>query len=204
MKSNLRLFGVLAFIGISLITAPRAHAALSPLGVSIIPPLEFPPEDFAVTGVRVSVLWGKTRDVYGFDFGLVGNVTQQNFVGIGVSGLFNLNEGAATVIGLQLAGGANINVNKAQIYGLQVAGGVNSNQAESTVVGVQLAALSNYSPYTKVYGAQISLYNRAREVNGFQIGLFNVADSLHGIQIGLLNFNHTGLFAVAPILNIGF
>ena len=183
---------------------PSAQAAVSPLGVSIIPPLEFPPQDFTVAGARLSVLWGKQNKVYGLDFGVVGNVTIQNFTGIGVSGIFNLNEGMTNVVALQFAGVTNINVNKANIVGLQVAGAVNSNQAESTIVGIELAALANYSPYTKVYGAQIGMYNRAREVTGFQIGLINSVESLHGLQIGLVNFNHTGLFAVAPILNIGF
>jgi hypothetical protein len=177
---------------------------LSPLALSIVPPtLEAPGPSFDIVGARVSLLWGDHREVYGFDLGAIGNETIGDFGGIAVSGGFNYNRGTAEVVGLQAAGVTNINMNKAHIYGAQIAGVLNSNLAESTLVGVQLALVNN-SPFTTVWGVQAGLYNKALTVNGLQIGLINVADNLHGIQIGLANFNHTGLFAFAPILNIGF
>ncbi len=200
MPNFVRVILLAIFFG----AAMSAQAAVSPISLAVIPPVQLPLEDFTVTGVRASVLWGKHRMVYGFDLGAVGNITETSFGGIAVSGIFNLNQGEATILGLQAAGITNINVNKARIFGLQAALGVNSNQAESYVVGLQVAGLSNYSPFTRIMGAQISLYNKAREVYGFQIGLINFTESLHGVQIGLLNFNTRGLFAVAPILNIGF
>lgn len=184
--------------------APAAHAFISPLSVSVLPPVQFPPEDFSVTGVRASVLWGKHHGVYGLDLGLVGNVTTQNFVGTAVSGIFNATTGETHIIGLQLAGITNVNTNKTRVYGAQLALGMNSNSAESLVVGLQAALIGNLSDHTNIYGAQIGLYNTAMEVYGLQIGLVNVCNSLHGVQIGLVNFNHTGIFAVSPILNIGF
>ncbi len=183
--------------------AGQAHAFFSPLSVSILPPVQFPPEDFSITGVRASLLWGNHRDVYGLDVGVLGNVTQLEFVGIGVSGLVNITHGTTTVIGLQAAGGANINTNKTAVYGLQLALGLNQMTAESSVVGLE-AALVNLVDHTKVYGFQVGVYNKSLAVYGFQIGLVNVTDSLHGIQIGLINFNRTGLFVVSPILNVGF
>lgn len=179
-----------------------AQAGVSPLGLSIAPPVELPPQDFTVTGVRTSLLWGDHRDVYGIDLGVIGNATDTNFVGIAVSGGFNYNKGTATVIGLQAAGITNVNVNHASIVGAQVAL-VNVNEAESTLAGVELGLVNN-SAYTTIVGVQAGLYNKARVVDGFQIGLINIADSLHGIQVGLANFNHTGLFSFAPFLNIGF
>jgi hypothetical protein len=199
MRNLIRVLVVAA----AFLSITSAHAAVTPLGVSVLSPVQFPPESFSVVGARVSLFWGDHRDVYGIDLGAIGNMTDNNFVGIGVSGVFNMNKGMTTVVGLQAAGITNINENKAHIVGLQVAGILNSNQAESSLVGFELA-LGNYSPYTTVWGAQLGIYNRAQVVNGFQIGLVNVAQSLHGIQIGLVNFNQTGLFSVAPILNIGF
>jgi hypothetical protein len=79
----------------------------------------------------------------------------------------------------------------------------NATDAESWIVGIQVGAVNN-NPHTKVTGFELGLYNNALEVTGFQIGLINRVDNLHGLQIGLLNFNARGLFAVAPILNIGF
>lgn len=182
--------------------ASRAAAAISPLGLSAAAPVQVPPSDFSVIGARTSLLWGNHRDVYGVDLGALGNITQGSFGGIAVSGLFNWNQGTATVVGLQFAGVTNVNINQSRILGLQ-ASLVNVNAAESSLVGAGLG-LTNHSPHQSVYGVQLSLYNRAREVYGFQVGLFNVTESLHGIQIGLLNFNTHGLFAVAPLINVGF
>ncbi len=184
--------------------ATSAQAALSPIGIAILPPVQFPPEDFSIVGLRVSAIWGNHRNVYGFDVGAVGNMTSLDMVGVQASGVFNYNKGGATIIGLQVGGLANINVNKVRAFGLQVSAGMNQNRAESTVVGFQVAGIANDAKFTKICGAQIGLYNHAQEVYGFQIGLVNVTDSLHGIQIGLINFHHKGLFSVAPFLNIGF
>lgn len=180
-----------------------SFAAISPLSLNLVPPLQFPPDDFSVTGARISALWGQHRDLYGIDLGLIGNITEQTFTGVGVSGIFNYTKGETTGVGLQLAGLTNINIGKAGLYGLQAAIGLNLNAGEGRLVGVGLA-VANHMPFTDVYGLQLGIYNKAREVYGLQIGLVNVATNLHGVQIGLLNFNEKGLFAVAPFLNIGF
>ncbi len=197
----------LLLIFAALLTTPdraEAAAAVSPLSIAIVPPLQFPSDEYTVTGLRLSALWGRHRDVYGFDLGLIGNITEQTFTGIGVSGLFNANAGTTTILALQAAGFANYSTQKTEVYGLQVAGGMNWVTAESHVVGLQASLVGNHSPNTTIYGAQIGLYNRARSVYGFQIGLVNFTKNLHGIQIGLMNFNETGIFGVSPILNVGF
>ncbi len=198
-----RFLRMLLFVTV-LFLFSSAKGAFSPLSVGIVPPLQFPPSGFSITGARVSALWGHHRDLYGLDVGALGNITDQDFVGMGLAGVFNITHGTTVILGLQAAGIANVNTNKTKIYGVQVALGLNHNTAESTAVGLQLAALGNYSPHTNVYGAQVGLYNKAKEVYGLQIGLVNVATSLHGIQIGLLNFNDTGTFVVSPFLNVGF
>lgn len=197
---------LLSLVALALLAlAPlSAHALVSPLGVSLLKPVQFPWQDFDIYGARLNLLWGQHRIVYGIDLGLGANVTDVAFGGIQIAGITNVNNGSATVTGLQLAGVTNVNVNKASIVGVQAALGVNSNQAESTIVGFELAALANLCPATDIWGVQLALYNRARIVHGLQIGLVNVTDNLHGVQIGLVNFNHQGPFAVAPILNVGF
>lgn len=181
----------------------NAFAAMSPLSVAIVPPVQFPSSDFTVTGLRASLLYGQHQQVYGFDFGLIGNVTTQRFTGIAVSGLFNYTKGETTAIGAQLAGLTNMNSGKTNVYGVQAALGMNYNTAESSVTGLQLAAV-NLSEHTNIYGVQVGLYNKAQTVYGFQIGLVNVVDNLHGLQIGLINFHRQGVFTVSPILNFGF
>lgn len=193
----------LAFVG-ALFFLSSAQAGVTPLSVGIMPPVQFPPSDFTITGLRASILYGHHRDVYGIDVGALGNITDQNFVGIGLSGLFNMTQGQTTILLLQAAGVANINTQKTNVYGIQATLGVNSNTAASSVTGLQLGAIANLSDHTNIYGAQVGLYNSAQDVYGLQIGLVNMANSLHGVQIGLINFNHTGTFSVSPILNVGF
>jgi hypothetical protein len=180
-----------------------AQAAISPVSVSIAPPVQFPPNDFAITGARISALWGKHRNVYGVDIGLLGNITEQSFTGLAASGIFNRTMGTTTITGLQFAGVTNINTGKTTVYGLQAALLANYNSAESSVAGLQFA-LANMSDFTTIYGVQAGIYNKAKSVYGFQIGLVNITDNLHGIQIGLVNFNKAGPFAVSPVLNVGF
>lgn len=202
-KMNIKmLFAVLAMLS-GFLFSSAAHAAASPLSVSLFPPVEFPPSDFSITGVRLSLLWGSHRDMYGLDFGVLGNITQQDFTGLGVSGVFNATHGTTTILGLQLAGVTNINTNKTSVYGLQAALGMNYNTAESKVAGLQIA-VANWSPFTHIYGFQVGVYNKARTVHGLQIGLVNDCEDLHGVQIGLVNFNHKGPFVVSPLLNVGF
>jgi hypothetical protein len=184
------------------VTAP-AWAAFSPVALDILPPLQFPPDDFSITGVRASAIWGNHRNVYGFDVGVIGNVTQIEFTGIALSGVFNLTRGTTTAIGAQVAGIVNANMNKTTVIGIQAAVLANINEASSDVVGLQLA-VANLSNYTQITGFQVGLYNRAQNVRGLQIGLVNRADSLHGLQIGVVNFNAKGPFAVSPVLNVGF
>ena len=211
-KSNLvfsysHLFLVLLVSSIAslLVTSHQAYAAasVSPLALGLIKPVQFPPSDFSVTGARLSLLWGQHRDLYGIDVGLLGNITEQTFTGLAVSGLFNATHGTTTILGLQLAGLTNINTSKTNIYGLQLALLANYQDAADSVVGVQLA-IANIAPHTDVYGFQLGVYNKAQSVHGLQIGLVNSASDLHGVQIGLINFNEKGLFGVSPILNVGF
>jgi hypothetical protein len=188
----------------SLFLQSKASAFISPLSVSIIPPIEFPPADFSITGVRISAIYGRHRDIYGIDLGLIGNITEQTFTGVGVSGVFNLTHGTTTILGLQFAGLTNINTKEISVYGIQATLGLNQNDAASKVVGIEFAGIANLCAFTKIYGAQIGIYNHALEVYGLQIGVVNSTKNLHGVQIGLLNFNESGPFIVSPLLNIGF
>lgn len=188
---------------IGLFGPARAEAAISPLAVDIIAPVQFPPSDFSVTGLRLSAIYGDHRAMYGFDFGGIGNITELDFAGLAVSGIFNYTKGNTTVVGIQAAGIINMNLQKTTVIGVQVAA-VNSNEAESTVGGFEIGPIANIGPHTTIDGFQIGLYNKAYEINGFQIGLINSTTMLHGLQIGLINFNDKGLFAVCPFLNFGF
>lgn len=185
------------------LTGARAEAAMSPLGISIVPPLQFPPENFTVTGVRANLIFGNHHKVYGFDLGVVGNITSQNMTGVQLAGGFNYNKGEAHAVGAQIAGGGNWNVNKVSVVGLQASAFVNANKAEAVLVGLGVSAL-NLTDHTKVVGVQAGIYNSSRVVTGFQIGVVNKTDELRGFQLGLINFHNKGLFSVSPFINFGF
>jgi len=191
------------FITVSMLGAIPAYSFNSPISFGIAPPVQFPQSDTSVTGLRVSGLWGRHRDMYGIDLGLAGNVTDQEFVGLAVSGLFNITHGQTTAIFAQAAGLTNINTTKANIYGVQIAAVLNNNIGESAVNGLMIAAV-NKADHTVIRGAQLGLYNKAQSVYGLQVGVVNVCDNLHGLQIGLANFHNKGLFVVSPILNVGW
>jgi hypothetical protein len=129
-------------------------------------------------------------------------MTDQRFVGVALSGLFNQTSGDTTILVAQAALGANLNSQKTSVYGVQVAA-LNKNDAESKLVGLGLG-LANLSPNMSIYGVQAGIFNKARSVYGLQIGLVNSTTDLHGLQIGLVNFSVNQGFAVAPILNVGF
>ncbi len=190
-------------VGLGLGISVNSHAFFTPLSLNLAPPVQFPPEDYSITGARLSLLWGKHRDVYGIDLGVLGNITEQDFVGVGLSGLFNSTKGSTTIIGLQAAGVANVNSGKTSVYGLQLALAMNYNTAEATIAGLQVA-MANVSEHSTIYGAQLGVYNRADTVYGFQIGIVNSTKNLHGIQLGLMNFNDSGPFKISPFLNVGF
>jgi len=198
MKTLLRSLIVVMLFGFF----QEARAFNSPLSISLLPPLQFPSSEYSVTGARLSALWGHHRDVYGLDVGLLGNMTDQRFVGVALSGLFNQTSGDTTILVAQAALGANLNSQKTSVYGVQVAA-LNKNDAESKLVGLGLG-LANLSPNMSIYGVQAGIFNKARSVYGLQIGLVNSTTDLHGLQIGLVNFSVNQGFAVAPILNVGF
>ncbi len=198
MKTQTKLFCLLAF---TFFCAP-ARATLSPVGIAIFPPVQFPDSKVYITGVRVSALWGSHWKVFGADIGVVGNITQQDMVGFAVSGIFNAGYGNISIFPAQIAGIANIADGRVDVYGLQLAAGVNYIPKGGTITGLQVA-LVNLAQHTDIRGFQVGLYNTANRVYGFQIGVVNQAESLHGIQLGLINMHRTGLFAIVPGINIG-
>lgn len=127
----------------------------TPIEIALFPPLQLPGTEFGVKGLRLSVV-GLNREVRGLDLALMGNVTNVEFKGVAIAGLFNYNRGGSTVIGLQVAGVANINSGHSEVYGVQLA-------------GVNMAGT--------VYGLQLGLVNIATELHGVQIGLVNVNKS---------------------------
>src|SRR5471030_899628 len=78
-----------------------AQALYSPLEVALFPEIQFPAQEYSIAGLRLSILMGKQQDIYGLDFGVVGNITTGDFVGTAVSGITNMTYGPTLVVGVQ-------------------------------------------------------------------------------------------------------
>ncbi|MEJ2203161.1 MAG: hypothetical protein P8170_03545 [Gemmatimonadota bacterium] len=145
-----------------------------PIQISLVTPVQIVPEDEAVRGVRLNILYGRNTFMTGFDYGLV-NHTMRDFLGVGL-GVVNLTEGSAT--GLQWGG---VNVTKGAFEGFQV-GWVNT-------VG-------------SGHGLQLGLVNHAPNYRGLQFGFVNYAERMNGVQVGFVNIiREGGVLPVMPIVN---
>src|SRR5262245_38184386 len=115
------------------LTSIEAMAFNSPISVGVFPPVEFPQSDTSVTGLRLSGILGRHRDLYGLDFALGANITDQDFAGLALAGVANITNGTTKVIGLQAAGIANVNTKVTNVVGFQIAALLNNNIGASTV-----------------------------------------------------------------------
>ena len=175
-------------------TAPPA-TGVSPLGLAIAPDFEAPGKGWDVIFLRLNLLVGSHRCVYGLDIGALGNICQDEMSGLSVAGLFNnirTSGGAFQIAGVY-------NHSAWHFDGLQLAGGL--SWTEGTLAGLQIATANRSG---RLEGVQIDLVNLAEKGTGVQIGLFNHSEQLEGIQLGLINLNRDSTLPFCPIMNLAF
>jgi hypothetical protein len=146
MTKRLGLLLVLAVIAVTFMYSP-VQAEDRPIQLSLVSPIQIFPEDYSITGVRLSLIYGRNTSVTGLDWGLVNHTTAGTTTGIqfGLVGLAD-----ADFVGWQDNG---VNVVKGNFKGLQW-GAV------------------NYANYAN--GIQIALVNYSVSMNGLQLGLVNI------------------------------
>lgn len=157
---------------------PGPSAGITPLAISLVPPVQFPDENWDVCGLRLNLFVGRHRDVSFVDLGLLGNNVDGNLTGLEVAGLFNRigsSDGAIQVAGL-------FNYVERDFCGVQ--GSLLVNRSDGDLEGLQLGSVNLGQD---VSGLQVGLFNRAERANGLQIGLVNYAYQMQGVQIGLIN-----------------
>lgn len=127
--------------------AAIAQAEEKPIQLSLLAPIQIFPEETAIKGIRLSLLYGKNVSVTGLDWGLVNHTTtgiskgvQFGLVGIADSGFVGWQDNW-------------VNVVHAEMEGFQW-------------------GLVNYAG--KANGFQLGLINYAQSMHGLQIGLVNV------------------------------
>lgn len=202
-------------------TPPKVH----PLQVSLLPFLGTAAPGNRAYVLSFNVLLGSHSNVYGLEFGGLGNILKRHLYGVQLAGLFNI-VGARTA-GLQASGLFNITGDA--VHGIQATGIFNlakqTNGLQSSGIfnltqrlnGLQVAGISNMS--SRANGAQIggisnlaqrvnglqlaSTVNQTQELNGLQAaGLINIAQRVRGAQIGLMNIGKRVDGAQIGLINI--
>jgi len=174
------------------------------LQLSFLAPVQLVPESRDVSGVRLSLFFGKNARVSGFD--LAGGGTYSgSFSGFQVSGFANFVEGNSTGVQLSTLG----NSAKGEMTGLQAGFAINGttklsgaqigaiflNIAREGGAGLQLGGLNLAGG--EFTGAQIAFLGNGSmvkysatnlSVTGIQVAIFNVVDvDMTGLQIGAAN-----------------
>lgn len=145
--SKKMIITVTALVLIALAGISPAAAENRPIQLALFAPIQIFPEGDAISGIRLSLIYGKNTTVTGVDWGLINHNTIGQSVGW-QAGLVGLVEG--DFMGWQ---DNFINVVKGDFEGLQW-GFVNS---------------ANHAG-----GLQLGVVNYARTLNGLQIGLVNI------------------------------
>lgn len=148
MSAKIKGILALMLLTIVLIWSP-APAQDKPIQLALFNPIQLFPEGEAITGIRLSLIYGKNTTVSGLDWGLVNHTTKGESKGVQF-GLVGYAE--ADFVGWQDCW---VNVTKGNLKGLQW-------------------GLVNHSNY--VHGFQFGLVNYTRSMRGLQIGLINIIE----------------------------
>lgn len=144
-KKKCSLFGV-AIVTLMLVAQPLL-AQPKPIQLSLFSPIQLVPEDEGVSGVRLSLLYGRNKYVTGLDWGLVSHSTSGMSMGVQFGGI--------GIVDADFAGWQNsvVNITKGNFEGFQW-------------------GLVNYAGHAS--GFQLGFVNYARSMKGLQIGLVNI------------------------------
>jgi hypothetical protein len=144
-KRNCSLFGV-AILTLILVAQP-VLAQEKPIQLSLFSPIQLVPEEDAISGVRLSLLYGKNKYVTGLDWGLVSHCTSGMSKGVqfGVVGYVE-----ADFMGWQ---SSVVNYTKGNFEGFQW-------------------GFVNYAGHAN--GLQLGFVNYAVSMKGLQVGLVNI------------------------------
>ena len=184
MKKLTAFFAFVAMLGLS----ASLFAETAPVMLSLVDPIQFPDNNVEVTGVRLNLIYGRSRSMTGATLGLA-NRTDREHIG-GAFGFVHMNEDIFTGAQAGLLGFTRGNLTGADLSMVSIcqrhvlggqAGFVTMNDS---LKGVQFGFL-NFSK--QIEGAQLGFVNLTHDIRGFQLGLFNYTKSMYGLQIGILN-----------------
>ena len=181
------------------VNAPQPYASFeSPIGFGLFPPIQFPPTNASVAGLRLSILAAKNANVGFLDLQPLVGITDGDFTGIAIAGLWNKvgrNASALQIGGL-------LNTVDGAFAGLQIAGIANVNSNDFSTDALQIACFNRAGGISG--GVQLGVLNLAKHWSGLQLGVINVAENLNGLQIGLANIIRQSHVPFMLILNASF
>lgn len=176
-KRCLAVVSVVALIVLVPASSLRAQQT-RPVQLALVTPIQIFPEEDAIGGVRLSLLYGRNVSVAGFDLGLVNHTTTGTTKGVqwGIVGIAE-----RRFVGWQ---GNYVNVVNGTFEGFQ-------------------SGLVNYSG--EATGFLLGWVNYTKYTNGLQLAIVNYTKRMKGIQVGLLNIIEEGGFLpIFPIVNWSF
>jgi hypothetical protein len=191
------------------------NEAWSPFEFGIFTPVQIFDEETNICFLRISAFYTQSKDVYGFDFGVVNESTDN--MGLQIAAV-NICHDSQIGLGIGV-----INFSRKSIYGCQIgaynksgsgkvldeydhAGGAQigwTNISKSIFSGVQIG-VANLST-AAFHGLQLGFVNSDRDHNSFDKVLTHKDKTDHKkdvcVQIGFLNFNEDGFLPIFPIIN---
>lgn len=183
MKSATWVLAFAALLCGGLVSAASGQSAddhpYTPFMLSLVTPLQVPPRDFDVGGLRINAIYGECHDFDGLDISALVGRTTGHANGFQASLLANVVDGDG--------------------FGMQ-AGAVNYVKGE--YAGLQVGLCANYAEKAKTL--QIGFYNGAEHIEGIQIGVINTTRTMIGIQIGVVNVIQDNDVPFLPIINCYF
>ncbi len=142
---NLSVIGLVILV-ITLLVQP-ALAQRKPVQLSFVTPIQIVPDDYGVSVMRLSLLYGRNTNVSGLDWGLVSHCTSGMSKGVqfGLVGMVD-----ADFTGFQATA---VNITRHNVEGFQW-------------------GIVNYAGHAN--GLQLGIVNYAVSMKGLQIGLVNI------------------------------
>jgi len=144
---HLRMVSVVAWVILMCLSSGYCGESvlLTPVMVSFVDPIQLPFDDSDVAGVRIDILYGKCRDLYGLDIGVVNHAT-----------------GSETGLAVGI-----VNYVGKDFTGLQIGVANYATRAQAFQIGV-------FNGAEDICGMQIGVINTTRLMRGCQLGLVNV------------------------------
>lgn len=206
----------------------------TPFQFSFATPLQLFNRDTDVMGLRLDVLYGMNKNLYGLDLGIGGNWVDEDMLGFQIAGLGNfaerprgiqiaglLNMAGSDMKGLQVGGVYNyaVDFRGIQLSGLMLPLGVAGVIAVYEGTGdddagildsasaelLALLALMSVNYVHTGYGLQTGFINGvSEEGSGAQLGGINVASGDSWGQVGVVNFTDAPYVLEVGVLNVDF